>query len=339
MESREIVQRAIDFNTPPRLPFFLGDFWGEKIIKKRKDILNDVCDCWEMDRQKAGWFFDTPKPDDWGCGWTQSHVENMGQVVFHPLKDWAKLKTYTPPNPRDPFYFARIEEQISQAEDKFVVITCHFNLIERLHMLHGFQETLMDLYAEPEKIQKLLRMILDFKITQLDELKKRFPDRIHGVFLTDDWGTQQNTFISPKLFKEVFFKPYQELANTIHRNNWSFILHSCGRINAFIPYFIEAGIDVLNMQQPRTYGIGEIGEKYRGKICFLTTVDIQTTLPSGQAKEVEEEAELLVREWSVPEGGFIVFNYGDPSAIGATHEITETMFNKFFDLAHVWSDQ
>ena len=103
MESKEIVRRAIEFDTPPRLPFFLGDFWGERLIQTRTDILNDVCDCWEMDRQKAGWFFDQPEMDDWGCGWEGSDAENMGQVKEHPLADWAKLDSYSPPNPRDPY--------------------------------------------------------------------------------------------------------------------------------------------------------------------------------------------------------------------------------------------
>ena len=31
MERREIVRRAIEFETPPRLPFFLGSAWREKL--------------------------------------------------------------------------------------------------------------------------------------------------------------------------------------------------------------------------------------------------------------------------------------------------------------------
>ena len=81
----------------------------------------------------------------------------MGQVVHHPLQDWAKLDSYRPPDPRDPFYFARIEEALAGAADRYAVVTCHFNLIERLHMLHGFAETLVDFQLEPVKIEKLLQ--------------------------------------------------------------------------------------------------------------------------------------------------------------------------------------
>jgi hypothetical protein len=65
MERREIVTRAIEFKTPPRLPFWQSLVDG---------IPSDICDCWEMDRQKNGWHFDpndwpnrNKVMDDWGC--------------------------------------------------------------------------------------------------------------------------------------------------------------------------------------------------------------------------------------------------------------------------------
>ena len=65
MESREVVRRAIEFERPPRLPFFQHD------VDFAPD---DVCDCWEMDRARRGWFFDCAGEDDWGCGWRVTEV-------------------------------------------------------------------------------------------------------------------------------------------------------------------------------------------------------------------------------------------------------------------------
>jgi uroporphyrinogen decarboxylase len=289
-----------------------------------------------MDRQEAGWFFDIPAPDDWGCEWKTTEVKNMGQVVFHPLEDWKKLANYKPPNPRNPFYFSRVEEEIKNANGRYVVLTSHFNLIERLEMLHGFKRTLEDFYLEPEKIHRVLDMILEYKIEHLDEASKRFGERVHGVFLTDDWGTQQSTYISANLFKEFFYDRYKQLFESVHSNGWHIMLHSCGKINDFVPFFLELDVDVLNMQQPRTYGIEEIGKHFSGKVCFLTTVDIQATLPRGKTESVKAEARELVKNWSTPEGGFIVFNYGDSESIGTSDEITEMMFRVFYDLKEYW---
>jgi len=328
MSSREIVARAIEFRKPPRLPF-----WQHAV-----DFApDDVCDCWEMDRARAGWFFDHPGEDDWGCIWSTTAQKNMGQVVGHPIQDWAKLDSYRPPNPRDPFYFERLEGEMANAGERYVVVTSHFNLIERVHMLHGFTDTLMDLYAAPEKVEKLMDMVLEWRVEMLDELHRRFGDRVNGLFLTDDWGTQEAPFVRPEMFEELFLERYRTLAAAIHGHGWHFIMHSCGRINDLVPYMIAAGVDVLNMQQPRCYGIEEVGRRFAGKVAFLTTVDIQATLPSGDPAAVREEAELLVKHWGTADGGFIVFNYGDPEALGVKPDIAEVMFKAFAEQMTYWA--
>jgi len=328
MTSREIVTRAIEFKQPPRLPF-----WQQAV-----DFApNDVCGCWEMDRGRGGWFFDHPVVDDWGCGWAKTEQKNMGQVVHHPLREWPALATYRPPEPRDPWYFERLAGEIAQAGDRYVCVTSHFNLFERVHMLHGFAETLTDLYEEPEKVATLIDLVLDWKLAHFAELHRRYGDRVHGLFLTDDWGTQEAPMISPEMFREVFLPRYRRLTSAIHAHGWHVILHSCGRVNDLVPLFIEAGMNVLNMQQPRCYGIEELGRRFAGKVAFLTTVDIQATLPGGDPAAIRAEAELLVRHWSTPAGGLIVFNYGDREALGVPPGADETMFRAFNDLKEYWT--
>ncbi len=336
MERKEIVRKAIEFDNPPRLPFFIGSFWTEKLAESFSDFPNDVCDCWEMDRQKNGWFFDNAAPDDWGCNWETIDKNNIGQVVSHPLDDWAKLDSYKPPNPKDSFYFERIDDTIKNADDKYVVITSHFNLIERLEMLRGLANAYQDFYLEPEKIHKVLDMILDFKINHIKEAGKIFGDRVNGIFLTDDLGTQQSTLISPDTFNEFFAERYKQLFQQVHDNGWHVILHSCGRINEFVQPLIDLGVDVLNMQQPQAYGLKEFGKNFAGKVCFLGTVDIQATLPTGNPEAIREEAEDLIKYWSTPKGGFIVFNYGASEAIGTTDAATKIMFEKFYQLKNYW---
>lgn len=322
MTGYELVKRAIEFDCPERLPFF------QHVYPAAPD---DVCDSWELDRQKAGWFFDTPLPDDWGCIWKVTDVKNMGQVARGPLENWSRLDSYRPPNPKDPFYFERVEKDIAAAGDRYVCLTSHFNLIERLHMLHGFEQTMVDFYFEPEKIDRVLDMVLDFKMDQVDEIHRRFGERVHGVFLTDDWGTQNETFISPELFDRFFFDRYRTLVSRYHEHGYHFILHSCGRINNFVDRFIKAGVDVMNMEQPRAYGIEELGRRFRGRIAFLATVDIQATLPTGNPVEIRCEAHELVEHWSTPDGGFIVFNYGDGVGVGVSPDSTRVMFEAFME--------
>jgi len=160
-------------------------------------------------------------------------------------------------------------------------------------MLHGFSDTLADFHLEPEKTERVLDMVLDFKLEMFDELHRRFGDRIDGLFCTDDWGSQQGTFIGGKMFEDFFLERYRRMVQKVHDCGWHCMLHSCGRVNDFVPYFIDVGFDVLNLQQPRAYGIEELGEQYAGKVCFLTTADIQATIPRGVPEEIREEVRLL----------------------------------------------
>lgn len=327
MDSRELVRRAIEFRSPERIPFC------QRAVPFAPD---DVWDVWEMDRAEAGWFFDNAAPDDWGCQWARTDKKNMGQVVGHPLAEWSALDSYTPPNPRREFYFERLGQLLEQAGQRYVLVTSHFNLIERLHMLHGFRQTMEDFFLNPRPVERVLDMVLQFKLGLFDELHRRFGSRIDGLFLTDDWGTQQGLFVSPKVFEHFFAPRYKTLFDAIHAHGWHVMLHSCGRVNDLVPRLVELGVDVLNMQQPRAYGLVEFGERFRGRVCFLTTVDIQTTLPLGRPEAIREEARLLVRHWSTPEGGLIFFNYGDGEALGICPETTRVMFDEFVALADYW---
>ncbi len=327
MDSKEIVRRAIEFRSPPRLPFW------QRVVPWAPD---DVWDIWEMDRARAGWFFDRAAPDDWGCQWRRTGQKNMGQVVGHPLADWSALDSYRPPDPGSPFYFDRLGPLLDEAGDRYVVVTSHFNLIERLHMLRGFAAAMEDFYLEPAKVERVLDMILEFTLARVGELARRFPGRVDGVFLTDDWGTQQGTYVSRQVFEQFFAPRYRRLFGAIHDHGWHAILHSCGRINDFVPRLVELGVDVLNMQQPQACGLVELGQQFHGTVCFLTTVDIQSTLPRGDEDEVRQEARDLVRHWSTARGGLIVFNYGDPEALGVSPEITEAMFDEFVKLQDYW---
>jgi hypothetical protein len=330
MDRREIVRRAVEFRHPPRLPFW------QHYSHKMPEFPDDVCNIWEMDRAQAGWFFGNAGIDDWGCDWSTTELANIGQVTGCPLADWSALDHFVPPNPENPFYYERLGPLLDQAADQYVVLTAHSLLFSRLHKLRGFAATMEDFYLEPERVRRVLDLIVEFKIRQCEELQRRFGSRIDGLFVADDWGTQERTYIGLKTFQEFFVPRYRAIFDTIHKCGWHVILHSCGHINQFVPAFLELGVDVLNMQQPRSNGLVEFGEQYRGRVCFLSTVDIQATLPRVVEAEIREEARQLVRHWSTPAGGMIAFDYGAWEALGIQADVPRIMFDEFRNLSNFW---
>jgi uroporphyrinogen decarboxylase len=322
MTSREIVQRAIEFRHPERIPlvFQLLGF-------------SDVYDV--RPSPPAGWVPPGDGVDEWGCRWEKTDEPNMGQPKGNPLKDWDALADYRFPDPYAPGRFDEVAAQLKRAGDKYVLIVSQFGLFERDHFLHGYPETLRDLYLEPEKVHYLLDRVLEYQLGFVDCVS-RFGGAIHGLFMTDDWGTQLGPMIGVPLWRK-FFKPrYQRLFAAAHAAGLHTWLHSCGRINAIIPELVEVGLDVVEVEQPRVLGVEEIGRQLRGKLAFATLVDIQNTIPSGTLDDIRAEARLLWESWGGPAGGLVIKDYSykasDDASISYTHEKRLAMFEAFWEL-------
>jgi uroporphyrinogen decarboxylase len=326
MTPYEVVWRAIEFQGPDRLPVRFaalgyndthGVPWNQRGTGDRSK------------RQDVDW---------WGCVWTRTEQENMGQVKGHPLLDWSALDTYAWPSPTNPAFYEGMEDRFEGSEDKYVMTGIGFFLFERMHMLHGFENTLRDLYLDRERIEMLADRVVDFNLGIIENISQRFPGRIHGFSFTDDWGTEQATFIRPQMWDD-FFKPrYQRLFDAIHDAGWHVWMHSCGKVNEIMEGLIEIGLDSINLQQPRALGIEEIGERFGGRICFESLCDIQHTLPFKGREAIVEEAQLLLEHWATPEGGFILSDYGDGRAIGVEEEKKRIMLEAFFE-ADPWRKQ
>lgn len=304
---REIVKAAIEFRTPDRLPIMNSPL-GESDV---------YCVNW-----KQKYTGDNSKKldcDEWGCGWVRTEMKNMGQVKHHPLLDWEAWDEICWPDPDDPELYSGMEQHFKNAGDRYIYTEIFYLLFERMHALRGFENILTDLYLEPEKTAALADKIVDFNLGVIENIGKRFPGRIDGLSCTDDWGTEKALFINPDLWRQ-FFKPrYKRIFDACHKNGWHVWLHSCGRINDIIGDLIEAGCDVLNLQQPLVLGIEEIGKAFAGKVCFRTTCDIQRTLPSKGRAEIEYEAKLLLDYWATDEGGIICSDYGDGTPCGISY--------------------
>jgi hypothetical protein len=320
MNSREIVTRAIEFTTPERLPVIFPRY--------------GLCDTHGVGWNQIGTGPRDQKEslDEWGCLWSRSDIDNMGQVKGHPLLSWSALDHYIWLDPDNPALYTGMEDRFAGSEEKYITTSIFMLLFERMHALHGFQNTLEDLYMEREKIETLADRIVEINLRIMENIAVRFPRQIQGFTFTDDWGTQIDTFISPKLWKEFFQPRYIRLFDAAHRAGWHVWMHSCGRINKVIPGILEAGADVLNLEQPRAVGIEEIGKQFTGKVAFSSGCDIQHTLPFANDQAIQAEADLLLRCWGTPQGGFILTDDENDHDLGTSSEKKKIALEAFLAL-------
>ena len=322
MTPREVVTRAIEFRTPERLP--INGFGAA----------SDVA--WiGYEQPKPPQAQDDPLVDQWLCRWGKTDVPNMGQVKGHPLEDLAGMKGFPWPDGNDPRRYVNVPKQLDEMatdparRDKFNVTGIFMILWERMHSLHGFENCMLDLMDDRPELHELAEHIVEYDIAVIRNMHRIAGSRIQALNFSEDWGTQADLHISPELWRRFFFPRYQRLFAAVHECGWLVWMHSCGKINKAIPGLIEAGVDVLNMQQPRANGIEEIAKQFAGKVCFESLCDIQMTLPPGNRVVITAEARQLMRTWGTPRGGFFLGDYGDHVAIGAQPETKDFMLGEF----------
>ena len=317
MSPKEIVKAALYLNKPERLPVRMGCFACDDVqgIPRGTQPV-------EVNGQPA---------DEWGCIWDRTAVKNMGQVKGHPLSNLSEYEKAIIPDYTKDCIFEGCEAAFQKAEneEKYTIAGIFMILFERMHSLAGFENVLMGFLCDRENTEALADKILDAQITLVRQYQERFGSRLHAFGMTEDWGTQNACFISTELWYDFFFPRYKKLYDIMHEGGQDVWVHTCGKVNEVVQGFIDAGVNAINLQQPRALGIAEMGERYRGKITFESLADIQATLPTGNRSEIAKDAQQLAEHWMLPEGGFVFSDYGDGAAIGAPTEAKLMMYEEF----------
>ena len=304
MNSYEIVKAGLYYKKPERLPVMFGSFG-----------VSDFVGCIAAE---ADDFYKTG-PDQWGCIWSKSDVDNMGMVTGFPVKSLADVETFKVPDFNEDWRYESVADNIKTAKDngKYVFANIFMILFERMHSLFPFEDVLRGLLTDPEPMGIMADRIVETQLTFVRNLHERFGHDIHGINMSEDWGTQLAALISFDLWMEFFCPRYERLFDYMRECGYDVFVHSCGKINEIIEGFIKAGVNGMNLMQPRVLGIEEIGERYSRRVSFFTMADLQVTLPEGDPQKIDADVDDLMRYWAKPEGGLVLIDYGpDDAAIG-----------------------
>jgi len=160
---------------------------------------------------------------------------------------------------------------------------------ERLvSLLGGYTEFLVALMVEPEACKDFFDTFADYTIGLIDYAFEIFPV-LNMVTYHDDWGTEKDTFFSEKIMEELLFDATKRVVQRVRDYGACFQLHSCGRIERFVPYMIELGVDLIQIQS-RANDLAMIKEKYGDKIGFNCQIE------SSGAESSEPTTEEFLRD-------------------------------------------
>ena len=315
MTGGERVRRAVLFQGPDRIPRSLPDPWGSDFFR-----LGTGAD--------PNWKPGKPGEDEWGCVWEKDpEGKTMGQVTFHPLSDYSMFDNFSFPDYSLPARYKDTKETIKTNKDeKFVLAGIPLSLIHRLEYLRGHVEAWTDPYEHPDELGRILDKLADIAIESIAHLAEFGVD---GIFSCDDWGLQDRPMVSPDIFKEFFQPRYARVYEYARERNILCFLHSCGHISELLDGLIEAGLNVIQMDQQENMGVENLANRFGGRLCFWCPVDIQQTMVNGTLDDIRAYAHKLVDSFGKFNGGFISIWYSSPDAVGHSQERIAAMCEAF----------
>lgn len=289
---KEIVLAAIERKGPPRLPI---------------NYCNRDFECSDTISVGFGTASGFVPPEsgatEWGYVW-EVLDKTMGQPKTHPLADWDRIAAYVPPDPHAPGRFDALPDQIAAASERFIKFGIGISGFNQATFLRGFENLLMDLYTDRERVERVLDIVFDFE-NGLVEQAVQHP--IDAVAFGDDWGTQKGLMIDPGIWREVFRARYADQFARVHDAGKKVWFHSCGDVTAIIGDLIDVGVDVIELLQPDLLGVERLARDFGGKVCFCCSIDHQRRAISGTRDEIFAYARFLRDTLGAFNGGFIAY--------------------------------
>lgn len=244
------------------------------------------------------------RTDEWNIVWKKNNPGLHGNPIKHPLKNWEDYKEYIFPNPLDYWRWdiGSLRKSIKEArEQKKYIITYVGNFFEKMQWLRGFENVLMDIEMNQERIKILGDKLLDYLIKTIEKFSCL---GIDGIMIADDWGTQESLMINPDRWRELFKPYYKELFEKAHEKNLDVHFHTDGNTLEIIPDLIEIGIDVLNPQLS-AMDINELSRVVKNKVCIRTDVDKQHMLRTANRSEMLYYIREICNKLGSSKGGII----------------------------------
>ena len=229
----------------------------------------------------------------------------MGRIL------WAALVHSPWDHANDPGFWDTLRAkalELRRTSDRALMIVIGCNLFEWGTFLRRMDNFLMDLVAEPEKVEALLDALMERHLAVLEKACRAVGDVADVIRFGDDLGTNGGPFMSPNTYRQLFRPRHKLLCDYVHKHSkMKTFLHSCGSIRALMPDLIEAGYDVINPMQTTCKGMEAEGLKadFGRDICFWGGgCDTKAILPKGTPTEVKDHVKRRL-ELLMPGGGFI----------------------------------
>lgn len=196
-------------------------------------------------------------------------VNEENQVI----KDITKWRDYVvfPEIPSDLDWESTRQEIAKVDRDQELVMVATFRgLFERAHCLMTFEDTLVNLYEEPEAMADFFAAYTDWKLKVAEALCDNLDfDVIHSH---DDWGSKTAMFFAPEVWRKLL-KPQYERLYAYYKKRGKLIQHHCDCYATDVAKdLVDIGVDMWQGVLPQN-DIKRVQRETNGKLLLLGGLD------------------------------------------------------------------
>ncbi len=165
-----------------------------------------------------------------------------------------------------------------------------------------------DMMDEDPHLWQLVEIVDQLNLDVIDRYLALQPD-ILGI--PEDLGAQERLVISPKLFRKYIKPSYLRMTERIKSHGVLVHEHSDGHILEIIDDLVDAGGDILNLQD-LVNGIDNIARCVKGRLAIDLDIDRQNITVTGTRQDIDDHIHECVAKLGSPAGGLSCFTSPGP---------------------------
>lgn len=228
--------------------------------------------------------------DEWGIGHESTPTSMHMTKMLHPLENAGsteEIKAYPIPVYSDKNN-GWLRDKVIELQNRGLAVVGDMpcTIWETAWYLRGMENLMMDMLDDEEMAEAMFDMV---EKMSTDRALLYARAGVDILFLGDDIGMQRSIMMSEELYTKWIYPRLKRIITKVKEIHPDVLVfyHSCGFVEPFIKYLIDAGVDVLNPIQSECMEFEKIYKLYGDRISFHGTIGTQTVMPFGTPEEVK----------------------------------------------------
>jgi len=165
---------------PVNLEKTIGSWWGLPLISKREN--SKILGAWDIVFQ------------EWGYPFGKYIEIHSSPLINATIDEIIKIKTPS----LDLWDFEAYKKLLVKYQDFFVWLNMN-GCFDFVRFQRGSEQFFVDLALEPKNVEILLDKVNELAISFLEKCMEKIKWLVDGVYVGDDFGTQNGLVISPSM--------------------------------------------------------------------------------------------------------------------------------------------